>query len=148
MYSTERLLAIYFPFMRMNVISIKNAKWISFLVILIGSLIFSYILFSEVFHILPGENFCFFEPDEKIISLFHLFFTLTIIVLAPPIILLINNLLLLSKLKDIAESRHSITVILGNISSVEIQAAKDLVVLAFITIGLSLPLMIWPVCST
>ena len=68
-----------------------------------------------------------------------------IIALGPPFILLINNLLLLAKLKSIAESRTSIIGARGIISSVEIQSAKDLVVLAFITIGLSSPLMIWPV---
>ena len=144
-YSTERLLAIYFPFMRMNVISLTKAKWLSFIVVMLGALIYSYILFTDVFQIIMvPNNFCYFGNEERFLNLFHLFFTLIVIALGPPFILLINNLLLLAKLKNIAESRTSITRASGNISSVEIQAAKDLVVLSFITIGLSTPLMVWP----
>ncbi len=87
----------------------------------------------------------FFCQEERFLTLFHLFFSLIIIALGQPFILLINNLLLLANLKRIAESRTSIIGARGIISSVEIQSAKDLVVLAFITIGLSSPLMIWPV---
>ena len=144
-YSTERLLAIYFPFMRMNVISLKMAKWLSFIVVIVGALIYSYILFTDVFQIIMVPNsFCYFGGEERFLNLFHLFFTLIVIALGPPFILLINNLLLLAKLKNIAESKASITRARGNISSMEIQSAKDLVVLSFINIGLSSPLLFWP----
>ena len=149
-YSFERLLIIYFPFLRMNIISVQNAKRVVLIISSLGAGTFSYIIFTDLFVLRfiyhrTYHYFCLLDDNNYVFSTVHLFISLIFMAMGPPVVLGINNIILLVKLREITQSRLSLIQSRNNINSTEINAAKNLVILACITIGISIHITSWVV---
>ena len=153
-YSIERIIVISYPFLRRRVISIRNAKFVCFSVVIVGILGYSPIFFTGIYILRDSEGpinerYCYFNTEiDPLVIIWFLIQSFLLTVIVPPLALIVTNVVLLNRLITIARSRRMYSLIhpigRGRSSNYqELKAAKDLLILSIITLLISWPTLTW-----
>ena len=152
-YSLERLLAIWLPFIRMQYLTMKNARIVCAILCTVAVLGYLPMLFTKIFVVKGGDGavYCKFEifKENIAVQIWYWFMTLGITVLFGPVLLLITNILLLIKLHAYCEAKKVLfrpnfqpsgMKVLPN---AEVANAKTVVILSIATGIILLPMASW-----
>ena len=146
-YSIERVLAISFPFMRTQYITVATAKKVCCVISLVGILIFSLVLYGSIYEMKTKnsqEKVCGYSEykTNAIMLLIYILMIMFLLVFIPPVSIAIINIILLIKVIKVLRKRSQV-MHRDSVSINEIKKAKDLLWLSLFMVFFTFPVLSW-----
>ena len=151
-YAVERLLAIWFPFIRIQYISMKNARIICVIICAVALLGYTPIFWTNTFVYVGYCDFHLYH-ENVVLQIWYWTMSVGITVLFGPIIVLIANIILLIKLHAYFEAKKALFIksLYGKskkeMPNTEVESAKTVVILSISTGIILLPMASWIVAA-
>ena len=156
-YSMERLLAIWFPFIRTQYLTMKNAGIVCAIFCTVAVLGYLPLFFTNTFVLvgvdvnIGSDPYCEFQifNENILVQIWYWFTTLGLTVLFGPVLVLITNILLLIKLHAYFETKKALFRPslhrngMKELPKTEVESAKTVVILSIATGIILFPMISW-----
>ena len=148
-YALERLIAIWNPFLRAQYIHLQNAKKVCISITIFAFVAFSPILFANPYKLrnedaIIYDRWCYLNINNEPLFV-QVWYTVSVVILTGVATggLVTVNATLLFKLRSCSKTSNLMKKAKKSNQNPEIKSAKDILILASITLAFALPLISW-----